>query len=254
MLFFPFKGEIWWSFSIFNFISHANPMEEESLKLQQARIKYTCIRKDGYALPEQLEPHLEQLSQLLHDMEQCGACPVLPDGKVGGNCALFFPDAQGNNMIAVSCSGKPAGQRLSESEFCLVTHFDRIQWSVEYLSADPALKPSSDTPLLWSCLVDIWKKLNWPKQPTVVLHGHGISSQNDADSLRLPISSKETLFSTPEDLDALVDLFSKHPYPETSIYIRRGHGFFLIADGILNAQEQFRHTLVPYLCNYQNTQ
>ena len=38
----------------------------------------------------------------------------------------------------------------------------------------------------------------------------------------IPVSERETLFSTPEDLAELEALLRAHPYPQHSVYIRSG--------------------------------
>ena len=51
----------------------------------------------------------------------------------------------------------------------------------------------------------------------------------------VPISERETLFSTPDDLEELEALFGRFPYPDHQVYVRRGHGFFVLADDVAGA-------------------
>ncbi len=68
-----------------------------------------------------------------------------------------------------------------------------------------------------------------------------------ARGLGLPVSEGETLFSTPEDLAALEVLLESHPYPGTTVYIRRGHGFFLLAGSVEEAAMRFEQLIVPHM-------
>ncbi|KAL4427916.1 hypothetical protein ABPG75_002005 [Micractinium tetrahymenae] len=61
----------------------------------------------------------------------------------------------------------------------------------------------------------------------------------------LPISDHETLFSTPEDRQALEALFRSHPYPRHRCYIRRGHGFLLLAQSVQEAEAYLEQHVLP---------
>jgi hypothetical protein len=73
---------------------------------------------------------------------------------------------------------------------------------------------------------------------------HAIATVEEADQLGIPISEEETLFSTPADTEALQTLFTSHPYPKTNVYIRRGHGFFLLHQKVSGACAQLRALVV----------
>lgn len=46
------------------------------------------------------------------------------------------------------------------------------------------------------------------------------------------------MFSTPEDTEALDSLFAQHPYgDDQQVYIRKGHGFFVLAQSVESAVE-----------------
>jgi hypothetical protein len=49
----------------------------------------------------------------------------------------------------------------------------------------------------------------------------------------------ETLFSTPADLNALLDLLQHYPYPQYQVYVRKNHGFFLLAQDYDDAMNIF---------------
>ncbi|CAK9003608.1 unnamed protein product [Durusdinium trenchii] len=88
-----------------------------------------------------------------------------------------------------------------------------------------------------------FKQFGWPERPLVCLHGHALAEKAGlriAEDLKLPISHEETLFSTPEDVDALMTLFSSYPYPKNKVFIRRGHGFLILADTVDSATQELK--------------
>ena len=220
-------------------------MEERSLEQNQARIKFSLEYLGVLDLNCIPTKDLEELSSSLVQLEEDGAAPVLPDGKVGGNAALLFSD----NQIFVSKSGKKQGECLQVNEFCLVNEFNRNDWKGKYYSCESSLKPSSDTPLLWNSLIEASTKYNWKETPKIAFHGHALADENSAKHLNLPISPEETLFSTPEDLQALENLFQQYPYPQNKIFIRRGHGFFLLASSIHEAMTIYSEQIQPFIKN-----
>lgn len=176
-------------------------------------------------------------------MESRGLTPVLPDGKRAGNVASTCDEL--HSGIVISRSGQDYGSEcVPETDFVHVQRFDEQLWQCHYapinFSSDATpvagdVKPSSDTPLHWLVLVQAATKFQWSKPPKVCFHGHGWSSDEDALALRAPISSEATLFSTPADYFALCRLLREHPYPQHRLFIRRGHGFLLLADSISDA-------------------
>lgn len=58
----------------------------ELITEEQPRIKFQLIRDGTFSIPSSEE--LMKLSSLMKEMEEWGACPILNDGKVGGNCAI----------------------------------------------------------------------------------------------------------------------------------------------------------------------
>lgn len=86
--------------------------------------------------------------------------------------------------------------------------------------------------------------------PAVAVHGHALAEGAGLEAARragLPISDSATLFSTPEDLQALEALFRERAYPEHRCYIRRQHGFFLLAGSVAEAERQLELIVLPLL-------
>lgn len=69
----------------------------------------------------------------------------------------------------------------------------------------------------------------------------------EAGRLGLPISRRETLFSTPEDLAELEQLFRSHKYPQHKCFIRKGHGFFIIGQDVNDVAATFGALVEPFL-------
>lgn len=69
----------------------------------------------------------------------------------------------------------------------------------------------------------------------------------EAARLGLPISERETLFSTPEDLSELEGLFRSHAYPHHRCFIRKGHGFFVLGTDVQDARRVLEQCVLPYL-------
>lgn len=86
--------------------------------------------------------------------------------------------------------------------------------------------------------------------PCVAVHGQALAHGDGLEAAQragMPVSHDETLFSTPEDLAALEELFVRHPYPAHRCYIRRGHGFLLLARNVAEASLLFEQTVLPLL-------
>ena len=232
-------------------------MEEESLRGNNQRIKFELTQKndekryESYLNNLLLHNSLINFANALKEMEEAGAAPILPDGKVGGNGGFLFTDPLTNEThLFVSQSGKTAGELLTPSQFCVVEKFDKNNWSAEFLSSNSQSKPTSDTPLLWVSLMEAWISFQWEKQPKVALHGHALADPSylsSSNEIPFPISEIETLFSTREDLNALESLFQKYSYPSYQIFIRRGHGFFLLAEDLDEALLLFRSLILPHI-------
>lgn len=229
-------------------------MEEASLAGGGARVKFaleergeavSAAEADGLARASGHDVRV--FSLLMSALEECGAAPVLPDGKVGGNGALLLE----GGALLVTRSGKPQGLEGGPGDMVVVRAFDRDAWRVAHApcgaGAVEGARPTSDTPLLWSALVDGPARHGWRgRGPRVALHGHALHREEDARALGLPISPEETLFSTPEDLAALEALFSRSPYPQTRLFLRRGHGFFLLADTLDEAADAVLGVVLPH--------
>jgi hypothetical protein len=64
--------------------------------------------------------------------------------------------------------------------------------------------------------------------------------------LGIPISRKETEFSTFADKAAMFSLLKRYPYPRHKIWIRKGHGFFAAGCSIEEAFETARQHMEAY--------
>jgi hypothetical protein len=225
----------------------------ETITEDQPRIKFDLKRLGQFSIVK-ATPQILALIDLQRRLEAEGAVPVLADGAVAGNraatpSAVGLPSERGAFLL--SKSGKPPGVPLAPADFCKVASFDRQSWSADYASAAPDVRPSSDTPLHAAALhPSAPSKFGWTAQPGVAVHGHALAEGAGltlARSLGMPISEQETLFSTPEDLEQLEALFARHPYPEHRCYIRRGHGFFLLAEGPEEAATLFERLILRHL-------
>ncbi|CAE7256315.1 unnamed protein product [Symbiodinium necroappetens] len=224
----------------------AGSAEERSLTEGAPRIKFACHPSTEDA-EQKLGPLFSEFRSLCDALsgaaimlEDIGAAPVLPDGFVAGNCSALLQGAA-EEMLLVTRSGKDAGVRPSESDFVAVQSFDWNEWSCCFCPAKMGARPTSDTPLHWACIMKAAETFNWPERPLVALHGHALAEKEGlekAKALKLPISHEETLFSTPEDVDALMELFKAFPYPENKVFIRKGHGFLILSSSVAAAVEE----------------
>ena len=229
-------------------------LENKALIEGGSRVKFTSKYNGtvGKFLSEDAHNEFKQIaeamSDLMWEMENSGAAPVLPDGKVGGNCGVRLTVGS-DDYLVISRSGKLAGHKMDpKSDVCLVEAFDCDPeiWQASYYSEAQHTVPSSDTPLHFACL-QAHQKFIWASAPRVILHGHALETEEDAKQLNLPISTEETLFSTPEDTQALMGLFKKYSYPENTLFIRKGHGFILLADNFTEALDTFLSVVKPHI-------
>lgn len=170
-----------------------------------------------------------ELAWVLQQTEKLGCFPVMEDGLVAGNAAMRF-----GNGILVTRSGRRPGE-LGPADFVEIVGFDPETWHADYFSVAEDVRPSSDTPLHWAALQETAARLGWEDEPLVSLHGHALADEAQARLVGAPISSVVTEFSTPADREALVALFESHPFPAHSVYVRRGHGFFILAETVQEA-------------------
>lgn len=187
------------------------------------RVKFALRRIDT---PWRAPDFWGEAAWLLAQLENFGCLPVMEDGLLAGNMALRLHDG-----LLVSRSGRKPGE-LKPEDFVHVAHFDLKLWEASYFSASPDIKPTSDTPLHWAALKE---RRGNGAEPFVSVHGHALETAREAIALGIPISPVETEFSTPEDRDALVTLLSEHPYPRHHVYVRRGHGFFILSESVAEA-------------------
>ena len=215
-------------------------MEHKSLEEGAPRVKFTCTRVDAcdegslFGLRKDLAFGLQTLSSTK-------AAPVGPDGKLLGNVAALVPTgSQSIGKVLISRSGRGPDEPVDlERDFVCCVDFDTSEWRAKFRrKAKDDVKPSSDFPLHWYSLVEAAKACHWEQEPKFVLHGHSFASSEDAELLNCPISEEETLFSTKEDVDALRTLLVGYAYPEHKVFIRKGHGFLIFSETMLEATKQ----------------
>ncbi len=194
----------------------------------RARVLFRTEWLGAVELPE----GATELARAIDALDRSGLCPVLDDGLAGGNAAVVI-----EGRLFVTPSGRVPGA-LDPTRVVEVVSFDPQAWCAGYRSSDPSIRPTSDTPLYDAILREL--AIGWPDAPTVALHGHALDAPADAARLGVPISEEETAFSTPEDRAALTHLASRHPWPEHRMWIRRGHGFFVVGNAI---EETTRYAL-----------
>lgn len=198
-----------------------NPMGEMQ---QEKRIKFRLkrLQNEGYHYRSWYE-----LANVIHQLDPYGCFPVLDDGKICGNIAIIS-----DRGLIVSRSGRNSSQESSEEDFVKILDFDPVAWKATYLSVNEEVYPTSDTPLYWAALVEMPNQMALSMKPKVALHGHAFQTEEAAEKLNLPISKKETCLATPDDRQALVELLEKYPYPTHKIFIRKGHGFFILEENL----------------------
>ena len=197
--------------------------EHQALLDGGPRIKFECTHvADGEEVsysPEELQDLKRDLARGLHALLQTNAAPVGPDGKLLGNCACLL----GAGQVLISRSGRGPNEPVNlDKDFPICVDFDKTSWSAKFRSLSDSDKPSSDTPLHWFSLVEASETYHWNKAPKFVLHGHSFASVEEAKMLDVPISHEDTLFSTKEDVAALMGLLKDYPYPEHKVFIRNG--------------------------------
>eukprot|EP01095_Lingulamoeba_sp_RSL-Kostka_P008703 TRINITY_DN2952_c1_g1_i1.p1 TRINITY_DN2952_c1_g1~~TRINITY_DN2952_c1_g1_i1.p1 ORF type:complete len:283 (+),score=63.08 TRINITY_DN2952_c1_g1_i1:581-1429(+) len=239
-----------------------NLSEDESLKEGFPRVKYETKRigsVDGFLEKinnvEELKGLCSQLSEYLFLFEKYKLAPILADEKVGGNGGvLFTPKYKDKNnglperLLIVSKSGKEPYKplKLDEGDFVIVRDFDFNRWSACYYSKDITQKPTSDCPLIELSLRTEIK--SWNKEtPIICLHGHLINNEKQAEELNIPISKTETMCSTREDYNELKILLNDYPFPKNQLYIRKHHGFWLLADSFEKTSNVLENTIIPYV-------
>ena len=196
-------------------------------------------------LRNEFETISEAISGALWELEKCGATPVCFDGKVGGNAAALLGP---NKLLVVSKSGKLGGRRMHPlHDVCIISHFDMDDWSAEFYAESSDVLPTSDTPLHYAALRNAPLQFDWSAIPTAAVHGHAIETIEAAQKLKLPISEEETLFSTKEDSDALVNLMGEYSFPKHSVFIRKGHGFVVVGEDVEKAMETFDKQVKPFI-------
>jgi len=235
-------------------LSSLQNLESKSLAAGLARVKYSSTWKgsvadflhDNGSARDAYYKTTSELADALQLLEQSGAAPVAEDGKVAGNVATRIV-ADGLDFLVVSKSGRLSGQAASvEDDFCIVTEFDPVQWSLTYYASDSSTLPTSDAPLHHAAL-RASREFQWDETPYVSLHGHALETADKAEQLGLPCSAKETLFSTPEDTRELLSLLKEYQFPLHRIFVRKGHGFVVLGKTTAETVETFKTNVVPFI-------
>ncbi|MGF1465552.1 MAG: class II aldolase/adducin family protein [Sandaracinaceae bacterium] len=194
----------------------------------EERVKFEASRL-GPVAPS-LRVAAGHLARAVLAMEAAGCCPVLEDGLAAGNGALRLDDG----TLLVTPSGRRPGVARPEDIVQLLS-FDAEAWSAAYRSRAPEVRPTSDAPLYVASLVEAPGRFAWPEAPAAALHGHVLETERAARELDLPLSSADTVFSTPPDRRALLALLERAPYPRHRTWIRRGHGFITLGASLDDA-------------------
>ena len=169
--------------------------------------------------------------------------------QVGGNCSVLLQSGT-TAVVVVSKSGKLPNKKMDIYEdFAVIVSFDSQRWSCDYYACEQTVLPTSDAPLHCAVLLEARTQFQWSEYPAVVLHGHAFETEQEAAKYGFPISTEETLFSTPEDTQALMTLLTTHPYPKDEVYIRKGHGFLLLAADTQHASKVFEARMKRHLGN-----
>ena len=183
--------------------------------------------------------------EALNVQEEHGLSPILPDGKIGGNGAVTMHLSSGDVML-VSKSGKSPGEMDISTDICIVTNFNTAEWKADYFSEIESVKPTSDTPMHYAIL-KFRKTHSLEKFPRAAIHGHGLATEKEANQFQIPCSTEETLFSTREDTQALIDLMQLFPYPEHQLFIRKNHGYYIAGDSIADCVNIMQERIIKKL-------
>jgi len=230
-------------------------LESTSLAAGLFRVKFSALWKGSVAdflrdnpdVQNAYHKTMSELADAVQLLELSGAAPVAEeDGKVAGNVAARMV-INGLDFLVVSKTGKLPGPPLSiEDEFCIVTGFDREEWSLEYYAKDSSTLPTSDSPLHHAVL-HAAAEFHWDETPLVSLHGHALETADEAERLGFPCSVEETSESTPDDMYALLSLLKENPFPQHKVFIRKGHGFNVLGKTTSETVETFKSNVVPFI-------
>jgi len=247
------KTEVEKNDDIVSTTSNTQDLESASLAAGMVRVKFEAVWKGTVAdfvcehdMQDVYQKITSELAKALQLLESSGAAPVAEDGKVAGNVAARI--VKGDlDILIVSKSGKQSGQSVStEDDFCIITGFDPVQWSVNFYASSSSTLPTSDTPLHHAAL-HAAEEFHWAEVPYVSLHGHALETEDKAEQLGLPCSDKETLFSTPDDMHELVSLLKQYPFPLHKVFVRKGHGFLVLGKTTSETLESFKVKVMPFI-------
>jgi len=233
--------------------SRTQDLESASLAAGMVRVKFEAVWKGMVAdfvhehnIQDVYQKTAGELAEAVQLLESSGAAPVAEDGKVAGNVAARIVKDD-LDILIVSKSGKQSGQAVStDDDFCIITGFDPVEWTVNFYASSSSTLPTSDTPLHHAAL-HAAERFHWAEVPYISLHGHALETEDKAQQLGLPCSEKETLFSTPDDMHELVSLLKQYPFPLHKVFVRKGHGFLVLDKTPSETLESFKVNVMPFI-------
>lgn len=101
-----------------------------------------------------------------------------------------------------------------------------------------------------------WRRAGAGLQCAVPPHHHGVCSSRvlpaaAAAVRRVTCQPPPTHTLRPALPLSLQALFAAHPYPQQHVYIRKGHGFFLLGSSVEDCRHSFRNLILPHLGDSQ---
>lgn len=162
---------------------------------------------------------------LLHQMDVIGQDPERYGGLGFGNVSCRMPGQNGNQFIV---TGTQTGHihSLPAEQYCVVNQCDV---SRNYLSAQGEVKPSSEA-ITHGAIYQYAPAIN------VVMHVHCPEIWRCRDALRLPKTSDDVAYGTPELAREIKLLFEAGALDKTQLLVVPGH-----EDGVISFGETAEH-------------
>ena len=203
------------------------------MKETEGVIKYQLNHTDT---PLRIKTSLNELNSwrtVIHRLNLIGQKPDQYDGYSFGNISqrIFRNDSR------FIISGTQTGliDSLSSDEYCLILKADPYQNNI---TSEGPCKPSSEA------LTHAMVYLQNPKIQCII-HAHCPEIWNHTKALKLPYTTKDITYGTPEMAIAVKQLFQSGRLNHTSIFTMLGHQDGVIAFGatIQQAAEEMIHIL-----------
>lgn len=163
------------------------------------------------------------------------------DGKVAGNGATKVM-LNGVFYTLVTKSGRYAGEMDVLNSMCLISEFDTESWSCVYYSEHDDIRPTSDSPMHW-CVLNLSPSKTVAETPTAALHGHALATAEEAEKFNFPFS-RETLFSTPEDTEVMIEMLTEYTYPNHKVFIRLNHGYYILGQDVIDCRNVLHSEII----------